>query len=49
MKKLITEKEEFEEDYKNEVGKVPKEFGEKNAKAMGGIMAIFKLLEKGEN
>ena len=48
MKKLITEKEKFEEDYKNEVGKVPKEFGKKNAEAMSGVMAIFKLLEKGD-
>ena len=47
MTKLITKKEEFEEDYKNEVEKTPKEFGEKNAKAMGGIMAILQILEKG--
>ena len=48
MTKLITKKEEFEEDYKNEVEKTPKEFGKKNAEALGGIMAIFKLLEKGD-
>ena len=48
MTKLITEKEEFKKDYKNEVEKTPKEFGEKNAEAIGGIMAILKILEKGE-
>ena len=36
MKKLITEKEEFEADYNKEVGKVPKEFGKKTLKQWAG-------------
>ena len=48
MKKLITEKEEFKKDFAEKEAEVPKKFEEKNAEAMGGIMAIFNMLQKGD-